>query len=97
MQLHMFWALYIHAADAQEVQGEPRRSRRRSGTTCATCASCSGAGRGTRASCALRHVPALDETLENYATRGAYDEWWAAKENDFTRFFGTSTPTSRRR
>ena len=36
---------------------------------------------------ALRHVPALDETLENYATRGAYDEWWARKENDFTRFF----------
>ena len=23
MQLHMFWALYIHAADAQEVQGDP--------------------------------------------------------------------------
>ena len=43
---------------------------------------------------ALRHVPALDETLENYATRGAYDDWWAKKENDFTRFFGTSTPTS---
>ena len=23
MQLHMFWALYIHAADAQDVQGDP--------------------------------------------------------------------------
>jgi predicted acyl esterase len=36
---------------------------------------------------ALRHVPALDETLENYVSRGAYDEWWAQKENDNTRFF----------
>ena len=25
MQLHMFWALYIHAADAQEVQGDPEK------------------------------------------------------------------------
>ena len=33
MQLHMFWALYIHAADAQEVQANPATSRRRSGTT----------------------------------------------------------------
>ena len=34
-----------------------------------------------------RHVPALDQTLEDYTTRGAYDEWWAKKENDFTRFW----------
>ena len=25
MQLHMFWALYIHAADAQDVQGDPAK------------------------------------------------------------------------
>ena len=36
---------------------------------------------------ALRHVPALAKTLEDYCTRGAYDEFWAAKENDFTRFW----------
>jgi uncharacterized protein len=32
-------------------------------------------------------VPALDETLENYATRGAYDEFWSSIENDFTRYW----------
>jgi predicted acyl esterase len=36
---------------------------------------------------ALRHVAALDQTLEDYCTRGAYDEWWAKKENDFTRYW----------
>ena len=40
-----------------------------------------------RGTLALRHVPALDQTLEDYTTRGAYDEWWATKENDFTRFW----------
>jgi len=32
-------------------------------------------------------VPTLDDTLENYVSRGAYDEWWALKENDNARFF----------
>ena len=32
-------------------------------------------------------MPELAQTLEDYCTRGAYDEWWAAKENDFTRFW----------
>jgi uncharacterized protein len=86
MQLHMFWALYIHAADAQEVQANPAlqedvwddlRNLRE----------LMWGWPWRKGERALRHVPALDETLENYATRGAYDEWWAAKENDFTRFF----------
>ncbi|HET7514371.1 MAG TPA: CocE/NonD family hydrolase [Gaiella sp.] len=87
MQLHMFWALYIHAADAQEVQANPAlqedvwddlRNLR----------DLMWGWPWHRGERALRHVPALDETLENYATRGAYDEWWASKENDFARFFG---------
>jgi predicted acyl esterase len=87
MQLHMFWALYIHAADAQEVQANPAlqedvwddlRNLRELMWGWPW-------HRGERA---LKHVPALDETLENYATRGAYDDWWAKKENDFARFFG---------
>ena len=41
---------------------------------------------------ALQHTPALDETLLNYATRGAYDDWWAKKANDFTAYFD-GTPT----
>ena len=67
--------------------GRPELSRRTSGTTCATCGSCSGSWPWHKGELALRHVPALDETLENYCTRGAYDEWWARKENDFTRYF----------
>ena len=86
MQLHMFWALYIHAADAQEVQANPAlqedvwddlRNLRE----------LMWGWPWLKGERALRHIPALDETLENYATRGAYDEWWASKENDFTRFF----------
>ena len=86
MQMHMFWALYIHAADAQEVQGHPDkqedvwddlRNLRR----------LFWEWPWHKGELALRHVPALDETLEHYVSRGAYDEWWAKKENDFTRFW----------
>ncbi len=86
MQLHMFWALYIHAADAQEVQARPElqedvwedlRNLRELFWGWPWHA-------GERA---LRHVPALDRTLEDYCTRGAYDEFWARKENDMARYF----------
>jgi putative CocE/NonD family hydrolase len=86
MQMHMFWALYIHAADAQEVQGHPEkqedvwndlRNLRR----------LFWEWPWHKGELALRHVPALDEALEHYVSRGAYDEWWAKKENDFTRFW----------
>ena len=87
MQLHMFWALYIHAADAQEVQGDPDkqedvwndlRNLRQLfwGWPVAARASsrCGTCRRSTRRS-------------SDYDTRGAYDEWWARKENDYTRFW----------
>jgi putative CocE/NonD family hydrolase len=86
MQLHMFWALYIHAADAQEVQARPElqedvwedlRNLRQLFWQFPF-------RKGERA---LRHVPTLDQTLEDYSTRGAYDEFWARKENDMTRFY----------
>jgi putative CocE/NonD family hydrolase len=86
MQLHMFWALYIHAADAQEVQAdwekqqevwEDLRNLRR----------LMWEWPHHRGELALRHVPALDQTLEDYVTRGAYDEFWSRKENDYTRFY----------
>jgi putative CocE/NonD family hydrolase len=86
MQLHMFWALYIHAADAQDVQGDPAKQEEVWHDL-----------RNLRqlfwrwpwheGQLALRHVPTLDETLENYVSRAAYDEWWAKKENDFTRYW----------
>ena len=86
MQLHMFWALYIHACDAQEVQVDPAKQEEVWDDL-----------RNLRqllwewpwheGELALRHVPTLDRTLEDYCTRGAYDEYWSRKENDFTRFW----------
>ncbi|HEY4349163.1 MAG TPA: CocE/NonD family hydrolase [Gaiellaceae bacterium] len=86
MQLHMFWALYIHAADAQDVTGDWDKQR-------AVWDDLRGLRKlfwefpWRRGELALRHVPSLDQTLEDYVTRGAYDEFWARKENDFTRFW----------
>jgi len=87
MQLHMFWALYIHAADAQEVQAAPElqedvwedlRNLRQLFWRFPF----------RKGELALRHVPTLDQALEDYTTRGAYDEFWARKENDMPRHFG---------
>lgn len=86
MQLHMFWALYIHAADAQDVQGKPElqedvwndlRNLRR----------LFWGWPWHKGELALRHVPTLDRTLEDYCTRAAYDDYWQRKENDFPRFW----------
>lgn len=86
MQLHMFWALFIHAQDAQDIAGdwdkqaevwEDLKNLRRN----------FWATPWKKGQFSLRHVPALDQTLEDYTTRGTYDEWWAKKENDFTRFW----------
>jgi uncharacterized protein len=86
MQLHMFWALYIHAADAQDVQGDPAKQEE-VWDDLRNLRELMWGWPWHSGELALRHVPALDETLENYVSRGAYDEWWALKENDNTRFF----------
>jgi uncharacterized protein len=86
MQLHMFWALYIHAADAQDVLGRPEKQEE-VWDDLRNLRQLMWGWPWHSGELALRHVPALDETLENYVSRGAYDEWWALKENDNTRFF----------
>jgi uncharacterized protein len=86
MQLHMFWALYIHAADAQDVQGDPAKQEE-VWDDLRNLRELMWGWPWHSGELALRHVPALDETLENYVSRGAYDEWWALKENDNARFF----------
>jgi putative CocE/NonD family hydrolase len=85
MQQHMFWALFIHAQDAQDIADDPAkqadvwnglrdlRQLFRAGPP------------WERGSTALRHVPPLEDTLMEYSTRGAYDEYWQRVENDFTR------------
>ena len=86
MQLHMFWALYIHAADAQDVQGDPT-AQEEVFEDLRNLRQLFWEWPWHKGELALRHIPALDETLENYCTRGAYDDWWARKENDFVRFY----------
>ena len=85
MQQHMFWALFIHAQDAQDIADDPAKQAEvwndlrdlrqlfRAGPP------------WERGSTSLRHVPPLEETLIEYSTRGAYDEYWQQVENDFTR------------
>ncbi|GIU95916.1 MAG: antibiotic hydrolase [Gaiellaceae bacterium] len=86
MQLHMFWALFIHAADAQEVQADPAKQEE-VWNDLRNLRQLMWGWPWHEGELSLRHVPALDRTLEDYCTRGAYDEFWARKENDFTRFW----------
>jgi putative CocE/NonD family hydrolase len=86
MQLHMFWALYIHAADHQGVKEDWEKQREVFGDL-QRLRELFWNSPLLRDDLALRHVPELTQTLEDYCTRGAYDEFWAAKENDFTRFW----------
>ena len=86
MQLQMFWALYIHAADAQEVQGHPDKQED-VWDDLRNLRTLFWEWPWHKGELALRHVPSLDQTLEDYCTRGAYDEFWSKKENDFTRYW----------
>ncbi len=86
MQLHMFWALYIHAADAQDVQSDLAKQAE-VWDDLRNLRQLFWDFPHRRGTLALRHVPALEQTLEDYTTRGSYDEYWAAKESDFARFF----------
>ncbi|MBA2474606.1 MAG: CocE/NonD family hydrolase, partial [Actinobacteria bacterium] len=85
-QLHMFWALFIHAQDAQEIAGEPDKQAevwedlRRMRELLRSMPWREGA-------LSLRHTPKLERTLFDYYTRGAYDEYWARVENDYTRYW----------
>jgi putative CocE/NonD family hydrolase len=87
MQMHMFWALFIHAQDAQEIRDDPEAQQ----------VVWDGLGRMRewlratpyeRGRTPLAVVPNLEKTLFDYYTRGAYDEFWQRECNDFERNFG---------
>lgn len=86
MQMHMFWALYIHAADAQDVQGKPELQEE-VWEDLRNLRQLFWDWPWHQGELALRHVPALDQTLEDYCTRAVYDQYWQRKENDFTRYW----------
>jgi putative CocE/NonD family hydrolase len=86
MQLHMFWALYIHAADAQEVQRAPELQED-VWEDLRNLKQLFWEWPWHKGELALRHVPALDQTLEDYCTRAAYDDYWAQPANDMPRYY----------
>lgn len=86
MQLQMFGALFVHAHDAPEIADNPE----------AQCTIIEAMKRMRElvyqtpfrlGETPLSVVPNLEKTLIDYYTRGAYDEYWAAEYNDFTRHF----------
>jgi putative CocE/NonD family hydrolase len=86
MQLHMFWALFIHAQDAQDIRDDPDKQdevwddlQRLRELLLAT--------PWRRGQLSLRHTPTLETALIEYSTRGVYDEWWAQEANDYTAHF----------
>ncbi len=86
MQGHMFWALFIHAQDAQEVRHDPALSEQ-VWDDLRNLRELYRATPWQRGQTSLRLVPALEQTLIDYYTRGAYDDWWARIECDFTAYF----------
>ena len=86
MQGHMFWALLIHAQDAQDIAGDPAW-REDVWNDLRDLRQLFRATPWKRGQTSLRHVPTLEQTLIDYYTRGEYDGWWSRIECDFTAFF----------
>ena len=84
--LQMFGALFVHAMDAQEFRANPAGKQviidAMEHLRDLVYATPFKPGQTP-----LSVVPNLEETLINYYTRGAYDEYWALEPNDFTRNF----------
>ena len=86
MQLHMFWALFIHVQDAQELRDFPdkqaevwddlRQIRRLLNNM-----------PWKRGQLALRHAPKLEDMLFQYYTRACRDAWWDEERNNNARYF----------
>jgi len=86
MQLHMFWALFVHAQDEQEIWHDPAAQqivweglRRMRELVKAT--------PWQPGHTPLAVVPRLEQILFDYYTRGEYDDFWAQKCNNFEAFY----------
>lgn len=84
MQMHMFWALFIHAQDAQDISDDQTKQDEVWGDL-ARLRELFSSTPFTRGQLALRHTPTLEQALLDYYTRGSYDEFWQKIDNDFTR------------
>ena len=86
MQLHMFWALFIHAQDAQDIADDPEKQA----DVWADLTRLRELFWETpyrEGQTSLRHVPTLEKCLLDYYTRGTYDELWSRKEYDYTAYW----------
>jgi putative CocE/NonD family hydrolase len=86
MQLHMFWALFIHAQDAQDIGDDPDKQSE-VWRDLARLRELFWSTPWKKGDLSLRHTPTLEQALIDYYTRGSYDEFWQRKENDFTRYW----------
>ena len=83
MQLHMFWALFIHAQDAQDIAGDwDKQAEVWADLT--RLRELFWQFPFERGELSLRHTPTLEQALLDYTTRGTYDDYWAQESNDFT-------------
>jgi putative CocE/NonD family hydrolase len=86
MQLHMFWALFIHAQDAQDIRDD-WDAQAEVWEDLKNLRQLFWATPWRKGQLSLRHTPALEQSLIDYYTRGEYDEFWQRKDNDFTRYY----------
>ncbi|CAB4705654.1 MAG: CocE/NonD family hydrolase [Actinobacteria bacterium] len=85
-QGQMFWALFIHAQDAQDIAGDQEKIDE-VWEDLKNLRELFRATPWTEGQTALRHVPPLEQTLMNYYRRGAYDDWWAQISCDYERHY----------
>ncbi len=86
MQLQMFGALFLHAQDSQEARDDPL-VKRAIFEAMEHMRELVYATPFKPGHTPLAVVPNLEKTLFDYYYRGAYDEFWSAEFNDFTRYF----------
>jgi len=75
MQLHMFWALFIHAQDAQDIADDPEKQAE-VWADLTRLRELFWETPYREGQTSLRHVPTLEKCLLDYYTRGSYDELW---------------------
>ncbi|MBX3013082.1 MAG: CocE/NonD family hydrolase [Caldilineaceae bacterium] len=86
MQMHMFWALFVHAQDELEIWDDPAAQQvvweglRQMRTWIKATPWQPG-------QTPLAVVPRLEQILFDYYTRGEYDDFWAQKCNNFEAFY----------
>ena len=86
MQQHMFWALFIHAQDAQEVRDDWSKASQ-IWDDLKNLRQMYKAYPWKAGDTSLRLVPTLEESMIAYHTRGMYDEYWDRVEHNYTKFW----------